>query len=62
LGGEKKTFKTSTGEKRVIDNYLNNTGREIKSGPLKNDSFTREQIRKDIDLIKQKNRCRMALI
>jgi len=55
MGGEKKTLTTSYGKKRVIDNFSGNTAREIKSGPLKNDDFTRKQIRKDIDLIDKEN-------
>ncbi len=56
LGGETKTFVVRMGGKkgtRHVDNVLDNTAREVKSGPLKLTKFIREQIRKDKELIKQ---------
>ena len=56
LGGETKNFwPVVNGAKvlRKVDNFLNGVAREIKSGPLKNTEFIRDQISKDIELINQ---------
>ncbi len=57
LGGEPKNFwPIVNGNKvlRKVDNFLDNVAREIKSGPLKNSKFIREQIEKDIELARTK--------
>ena len=50
-GGKAKSFKVTIDGKvrtRNVDNFADNVAREIKTGPLKNTEFIREQIKKDL--------------
>jgi hypothetical protein len=50
MGGEPHTF-TVKGEVRKVDNLVDKTAKEIKSGELKITDFTDNQLKKDIDML-----------
>jgi hypothetical protein len=55
MGGKPKEFVVTVGKQRVVrkvDNFLGNVAREIKSGYLVLSDFTKQQILKDMQLIK----------
>ena len=51
MNGEPLSLNAGSLGIRNIDNFINGTAREIKSGFLKADSFTKKQIQKDIYLL-----------
>ena len=51
MEGEPKTFTLPNGEIRKVDNVLDTTAKEVKSGKLKTSDFIENQLRKDIIML-----------
>lgn len=58
-GGKAESYRIKSGklkgELRKVDNFVDGTAKEIKSGFLKNNDFIRRQIAKDLELRKLEN-------